>query len=267
MQYKGAVFFDYDGTLADEREQIYYPTPTTVKALKALRQNGYMTVLASGRAKCYIPTTDADFDGYITVNGACAEVNGKVVHTDYFNSQDTVALIDKFDEMGLYYAIETREKCYAKDINNIGFSAMLDNFNIPKNVFVNLDRNNIPQISKMILVYDDDREIDELSENFKNKFLFYKHRAYPSVDVTKVGVDKSMGVEAICREFNIPLERTYAFGDGTNDYGMLKFCTHGIAMGEHSKVLDSVAEEITDTVANEGIYKALVKYGLIKCKL
>ena len=36
MKYKGAVFFDYDGTLADDRCGIHLPTETTRKALKKL---------------------------------------------------------------------------------------------------------------------------------------------------------------------------------------------------------------------------------------
>ena len=36
-QYKGAVFFDVDGTLVDERLKIYHPTPKTAEAIGRLR--------------------------------------------------------------------------------------------------------------------------------------------------------------------------------------------------------------------------------------
>ena len=74
MDYRGIVFFDYDGTLADKKEGIYLPTKTTIEAIKRLRENKYLTVLATGRALCYVPDMGIDFGGYVTSNGAYAEI-------------------------------------------------------------------------------------------------------------------------------------------------------------------------------------------------
>ena len=40
MNYKGAVFFDYDGTLADEANGIFLPTEATVNSVKKLKEKG-----------------------------------------------------------------------------------------------------------------------------------------------------------------------------------------------------------------------------------
>lgn len=263
MQYKGPVFFDYDGTLADEKAGIYYPTETTKTALKKLKQNGYMTVLATGRAKCYVPDTGIDFDGYVTSNGACAEVCGSVIFDDCFSLDGVYELIEKFEEMNLYYSLENRDLCYARDKDNGNFTAMLDNFNIPKNIFVNLDKSNIPKTSKMLVVYETHEEFEYLSDYFKGKFAFYEHRKFLSADVTKQDIVKAVGAKAICEKYNIPRENIYAFGDGSNDYDIMQYAGHGIAMGFHHKILEKAAEIITDTVENEGINKALLRYGLI----
>ncbi|MEG2669141.1 MAG: HAD hydrolase family protein, partial [Oscillospiraceae bacterium] len=61
----------------------------------------------------------------------------------------------------------------------------------------------------------------------------------------------------------INISDTYAFGDGDNDYDMLKFVGTGIAMGNHTERLNDIVEMITDTVQNEGIYKGLKKLQLI----
>jgi len=89
------------------------------------------------------------------------------------------------------------------------------------------------------------------------------HRNGISTDISQEGIAKGTGIEKICEYFDIPKENTYAFGDNTNDYDMIKRAGHGIIMGNHASELEDVAEFITDTVENEGIYKALVKYGLI----
>ena len=49
MENKGVVFFDVDGTLIDWTKKIYAPTKATKAAIEKLRDNGYLTILATGR--------------------------------------------------------------------------------------------------------------------------------------------------------------------------------------------------------------------------
>ena len=86
--YKGAVFFDVDGTLVDERLKIYQPTEMTKQAIARLKENGYLVGIATGRSRCYTPKTDIDFDCYVTSNGAVAEVDGKEIHNDFISKED-----------------------------------------------------------------------------------------------------------------------------------------------------------------------------------
>lgn len=44
---------------------------------------------------------------------------------------------------------------------------------------------------------------------------------------------------------------------------MFEYAAHAVAMGKHDKVLEPYTEYVTDTVENDGIYKAMVHYGLI----
>ena len=55
----------------------------------------------------------------------------------------------------------------------------------------------------------------------------------------------------------------YAFGDGYNDQAMFREAGQRIAMGNGVDVLKEKATYITDTVDNEGIYKALKHYELL----
>ena len=47
------------------------------------------------------------------------------------------------------------------------------------------------------------------------------------------------------------------------DFDMIKAAGHGVIMGHHDPVLEPYAEYITDTVENDGLYKAMEHYGLI----
>jgi len=263
MNYKGVVFFDYDGTLADEKEGIYYPTDLTIKSLKQLRENGYLTILATGRSKCYAPDSILNFGGYVTANGAYAEIDGKALYESFIDEEDVRAICKEFDEKGLFYSLENQQNGYAKDIKNKFFCSMLENFNIPKDVFIPLEDSHFKYASKLLLVYNNDDEYDYLSKKYSHKFTFDKHRKFMSCDIAKKGINKAVGVNAIIKALGINFDNTYAFGDGTNDYGMLQAVGHGIAMGYHAPILDEVCETVCDTVENEGITKALKDYKLI----
>ena len=63
--YKGAVFFDVDGTLVDERLEIFKPTSKTIESIQKLKENGYLVGIATGRARCYVPDMGIDFDCYV----------------------------------------------------------------------------------------------------------------------------------------------------------------------------------------------------------
>ena len=93
---KGLVLYDYDGTLVDERDQIYVPTQATRKAISKLQDLGYLCVLATGRALSYIPNgaKDLHLDGYVTSNGAHVTIHGKVIFDDVFSDEELLKLIN-----------------------------------------------------------------------------------------------------------------------------------------------------------------------------
>lgn len=261
--FKGIVFFDYDGTLADEKEGIFLPTAATRQAAAKLRKNGYAVMLCTGRALCYVPECGISFDGYVTSNGAYAEVEKKEVFSDYVDSAELFKLTAAMDELGLYYSLERQDMCYAKDKNEADFRYMLDNFRINPDVFFPLEEKKPEKIAKLLLACADDAKAALLAEKFKGSFVFEKHRKNASYDIGKYGVSKGKAVEAVISSLGISRADTYAFGDGTNDYDFLRAVGHGIAMGYHAPILDEAAEYVTDTVKNEGITKALLKYKLI----
>ena len=49
---KKAIFFDIDGTLWDDKQQI---PDSTVEALRMLKENGHYLFLCSGRTRIFIP--------------------------------------------------------------------------------------------------------------------------------------------------------------------------------------------------------------------
>ena len=59
---------------------------------------------------------------------------------------------------------------------------------------------------------------------------------------------------------SIPLENSYAFGDGQNDIEMLSTVGCGIAMGNASDEVKKFAKKITETVQNDGVALEIEKF-------
>jgi len=140
MKYKGAVFFDYDGTMADDRIGIHLPTETTKKALKSLSENGYMVVLNSGRSKAALMETGIDFDGYVLMNGAYAEVDGKCVFENAFNEK---LKVPEDLKLNFNYEIQRRDIDTNGHVNNLNYIDFaletLDEKIYNSNTFLNLE--------------------------------------------------------------------------------------------------------------------------------
>lgn len=261
MTYNGVVFFDYDGTLADEANQIFLPTEITRKTVAKLKEKGYAIVLATGRSKCYIPHISGFFDGYVAANGAYSEINGKCLYSIEMENETLESMKSEFDKLGLEYSFENQEALFVKNMNSERYISMLNTFEIPLNIVRPLNEGK--NICKGIMLFDSDKQLEKLKKRFEGTALFYQHRTYNSADIAIPGVDKSVGVRNVIEKLGVPFENTYAFGDGANDLTMIAAVCHGVAMGESVEGTREAAEYVTDTVINEGITKAFKHFGLI----
>ena len=77
------------------------------------------------------------------------------------------------------------------------------------------------------------------------------------------GFTKAGAIRKIQEMFHIDLEDTYVFGDSSNDLSMFEYCPNAVAMKEHDPVLDPYTSYVTDTVENDGIWKAMKVLKLI----
>lgn len=263
MQYKGAVFFDYDGTLADGEIGIPLPSETTRRAIETFQKKGYLAILATGRAKSYVYDTGVAFDGMVTSNGTFAEVGGEVIFDHPIDGELLERLRADLDRMHIAYGIDHPDRCYTPDIHSPVFQNWIHTFAIREESFRNIGQGEKPKGYKLSVLFNDYWEIDELRAKYGEELSFDCQRVFKCADVNILGFNKAAGVRAICNHFNLPLENTYAFGDGMNDYDMLKCVGHGIAMGHHAEALEECAEFITKTVQDEGIAWGLQHYGLI----
>ena len=74
---------------------------------------------------------------------------------------------------------------------------------------------------------------------------------------------KNRGMERMLHHYDLTRSQSIAFGDGGNDVSMLNAVGCGVAMGNADHRAKAVADVITTSVDDAGIYRACVHLGLI----
>lgn len=261
--HKGAVFFDVDGTLIDAWTGIYAPTDKTRAAVARLQQQGYLAIMATGRAKCYFPAGLDFFDGYVTSNGAYAEVGAQTVLDSVIDRAALEELAAYLDAHGINYILEDQRRCYCKDMDQPAFREMAANFGLNGQEFGPLTDLHALSPNKLMVTYADMAQEPVFRAAFGDRYDITLQPGNPASDVGKKGISKGYGVDQVIQALGLSREDTYAFGDADNDLTMLQTVGHGVAMGRHTEAVGQAACFVTRTVAEEGVAYGLQHLGLI----
>ena len=100
-----------------------------------------------------------------------------------------------------------------------------------------------------------------MSNVLKNSAASRWHFSFADVNPKCSG--KNVGIDKIIEYYSIDLSETIAFGDGGNDISMIKHAAIGVAMGNANDDVKEVADYVTDSVDEDGIYNALKHFNLI----
>ena len=76
-------------------------------------------------------------------------------------------------------------------------------------------------------------------------------------DVVQPGVSKATGIRALMDAFGIDASEVMAFGDAGNDADMLRLAGVGVAMGNASDELKSIADLVCDPCEEQGVLNVL----------
>jgi hypothetical protein len=253
-----AIFFDIDGTLLSHKQN---DVPESSRmALKALRERGIMTVVATGRHMIeysQLPVNDIEFDGYLTLNGQLLLDSERKVYAGTPMDQGemkVLAGIFKRSKIPFVFIGENNRYINYVDDTVVNTQAQTKG-TVPdigdysgEKIYQILAF--VPEEKKKIL----DEMLDECSITSWND---------TGIDIIPKGGGKSAGIQKFLDEHGMDRSEVMAFGDGENDMEMLRFAGIGVAMGNASDQVKAVADYVTDTVDQDGIAKALKHFGLI----
>lgn len=257
------VFFDIDGTIYRYGE----PIPSdTLEAIKKLKEKGHIAIICTGRTKAMIfpEILDIGFDGIIAGAGTYVEFEGKVLDEYRMSDEQTRDVIDVMKKSNImaipegieaiYFDTEFMPKeyvpIYELYIDKVGSSAIA----LTKDMKIN--------ISKISGRYLEGCDREKFVNRYKESFNIVNH-GKNFIEMIPNGYSKAVGIEKLINELGIPKENTYAFGDGMNDYEMLKYVQYGVAMGNSAEEFKAMMKYVTEDFNKGGIYNALKRFGLI----
>ena len=74
-----------------------------------------------------------------------------------------------------------------------------------------------------------------------------------NIEINAQNATKGSALCFLCEKIGVPIWQCMAFGDGTNDYSMLRAAGLGVAMGNASEEVQSCADEVTQTNDEDGV--------------
>lgn len=100
---------------------------------------------------------------------------------------------------------------------------------------------------------DTDAAFDELTHVHKDLEIAILNPT--ELEITCAGVSKGTALELLCWRLNIDPARAVAFGDSGNDISMTGRANRFVAMGNADSKIKLRADEVCDTVTNDGVAK------------
>ena len=251
-------FFDNDSTLFDHigiggvREKTY-------EALEKLKKNGYKICLNTSRSyeECYnIPKRLMNMmSAIILLNGAYVIKDGEVTVT-YIDYEETQKLIKYCDDNNLTYryALDNGKGC----INHVDEDKQA--------IFTNLY-----DMCPIVKPYEGEKIIHLLfyaTGEVREKLFELaqkESKCYVGIggEISAQGMSKGDAMLRVGKMYGFTPNQLCGFGDGDNDMTMIKYAGLGVAMGNGYQTLKDVADYVTDTTDNEGIYNGLKHFGFI----
>lgn len=268
------IFLDLDGTLIDHS---MIPPDSALEAIRLAQANGHKLYINTGRSICqvYDYIWEIGFNGFAGGNGIYIESEGKqLLHRPI--PQHLVKKVYKYlvdHEIGFFE--EGKESLYAHPRYLTEVASLLDitpeqaeietNRLFPTTSYNHVDYHE--NINKISVVLNEKANPDQIQDFLRPDLvlgqwtIFGKEREFG--DIYQQGTSKGTAVKLLMDHLNLPLSDAFSFGDSSNDLEMIQIAGTGVAMGNAIPQLKEAADLVTDSVGEDGLWKAFRQIGLI----
>ncbi|WP_312192469.1 Cof-type HAD-IIB family hydrolase [Sphingobacterium sp.] len=257
-----AIFFDIDGTLLSFKT--HEVPKSTQQAFQLLKEKDIKVFVSTGRSFNQLGHIRyLDFDGYITFNGGyCVTKEHQVIYKNNISQKDIRSLLDYAKQhKGLTFSFMSEQEISLNQVTP-EVLRMYQQVNVPtpplRDYEKDFDLDSVMQVN----VFISPEEETQFMENVMPSSVASRWTPI-FADINPMGQSKKIGIDVFLNHYNIPLEETMSFGDGGNDITMLAHTRIGIAMGNANPEVKEIADYITDSVDDDGIWNALKHFNVI----
>ena len=273
------VFLDVDGTLVDYENHL---PKSAVKAIQKARQNGHKVYICTGRSKAevYQELWDIGLDGMIGGNGSYVEHQGHIILHQLITLEQCRRIVDWLHSRKLEFYLESNNGLFASEEFAVKAEPAIKEYRrrkgredadqatvatvFPEMIYNGeLYRDDLNKVSYLLGSYQDFLDTKEQFPDLENGTWGGAGEIALFGDLGVKGITKGNAISHLLDYLGAKREDTIAFGDAKIDIPMLEYCEIGVAMGNGGAEIKAMADYITDSVEEDGLYHAFVKLGLI----
>ncbi len=254
------AFFDLDGTLFSHRTNTV--SPSTRAALEALRRQGILIFLATGRHSSVLEELpalqDLYYDGAITLNGGyCYDRQGMIYHNP-IDPGDIDLLLAHLEQDPMPCGFIEDRQMYLNFYND-RVRQVHAAIHTPVPPLGDLRRGYTHPIYQILLYLtrEEQNQIPDMPHCRSTQW----HTG--GLDVIPATGGKAVGIAKVLAHYGIDKAETIAFGDGDNDMDMFHAVEIAVAMGNANDHVKAAATYVTGDVDSDGIWDALAHFGLL----
>lgn len=272
------VFLDIDGTLTEPGQNI--PPESAVQAIEQAREMGHYVYLCTGRNYDMLsPLLKYGFDGVVASSGGYIESQKEVIYDCPMTEMQRQRAMRLLEENGIFRTVECMDGSYtdegfkeflranAAEGSNSELLRWREQIEKSLNILPMKEYRGQP-VYKIVIMSPSKEQLIQPQKALTSDFDFCiqdeNKYGFINGEVVNRQFDKGKAVEMVCRHLHIPLCDSVAIGDSMNDREMLETAGISICMKNGSENLKKLADDICPSVQEDGIYKAFLKYHLIR---
>ncbi|MCI1223562.1 MAG: Cof-type HAD-IIB family hydrolase [Bifidobacterium subtile] len=270
------VFVDVDGTLVNHNQEV---PVSAQKALAVAAAAGHQLVLCTGRSKpeVYPALLNLGFRGLVGSNGSYGEMAGAAIFDDRMPEDDVAELASWFDSNRTACFWTTPDAVYSvhdfidlfRPSDGVSKPAAAGDWTAYLRQIGPYIQTGVPKTANKVTFFlsaDSGVRLADARERFGRQFSIVSgsmpQELGETVELTALGMDKSVGLKKMAARLGFAPGDTVALGDSANDIAMLRSAGTGIAMGNGTPEAKEAADWVTAPIDDDGLALAFERLGL-----
>ena len=262
------IVSDLDGTLLKNHLEV---TENTRLILHAAQQKGIELVIATGRPfqliKKYMD--ELPFVNYFILNNGAAvysRIKNDYLFQSFIEQADIASLIHFAEVNATDFELHTHNALVVSGEKRQAFFKAYVN-RLPESFKPHIVQYRAPEdhldVTKMMLIQDDIKRYHSLKAELQNiPHLSIVQSQDTYIDVNVQNISKGAALKRLADTVGWDKNQIIALGDQENDHSMLDYAGTAVAMGNAVQSVKEIADMITDSSDNDGVYQALKKLGI-----